>query len=144
MTDSNLPLVVKNEDRLLSATPAAIDLARELAKEGHSLEGIATALGIPRRTLFDLRKRQPELDAAVREGATVFEHVLVSALVRQALEGYAPAAMFLLKTRFGYREGEALDAEQARPSVVINLPAAMSPEDYRRLISLEQEPPRVD
>lgn len=71
-------------------------------------EQLADALGIPRRTFVDIRKRDERVDAAYRKGrATVLGNVARN-LVTQALAGNISAAIFYLKTQGGWSESKHL------------------------------------
>lgn len=52
----------------LEAEKRDIDLARKLAESGLPISAIAVAMGIAENTLAKLRKKSPELDAALKGG----------------------------------------------------------------------------
>jgi hypothetical protein len=56
---------------------------------------------------------------------------LVGKLYEKAMRGQDVPILFLLKTVFGYAEGAPLG--DARPQVIINLPAAVPLEQYRTI-----------
>lgn len=110
----------------------AAERIRELAKEGHSTVAIARQLGVGRKTLDKWRAEFPELDEAYREGADCERYMLHSLLVAKARAGNIVAAMFLLKARHGYREGDQSD-QAGRANITINLPGAMSLAQFRSI-----------
>lgn len=82
----------------------------------------------------NVRERQPEVQEALDRGRAKEHDALAAKLYETAMEGNVIAGMFLLKARHGYREGEPLKGGGSNVQVNINLPAAMTPEDYRRMI----------
>jgi hypothetical protein len=119
-----------------------IDYTRvvDLASNGNSLRTIAEELGIRWGTFLRRRKEDEELEAAIQTGRGREESALAGRLYRIAMEGSdrdaSRAIMFLLKCRSGWREGEEVDRRGAvSVGVSITLPAALSIEDYQRLIS---------
>jgi hypothetical protein len=97
---------------------------RELASEGHSLLGIANMLGTSPDTLRRWMKEQPELREQYDLGRERERLTLTNILYQKALAGDAISAMFLLKARHGYKEGEQ-PADAGRVNVTIQLPAAL-------------------
>lgn len=101
---------------------------RALAADGFTIRGIAAALGTTQDTLRDRWFiEHPELREAMELGREDERHALHNKLYRTAIEGSGKeamvAAMFLLKARHGYREGE--QSEQAnRVAITFNLPGA--------------------
>ncbi len=57
---------------------------------------------------------------------------LHNALYSKAMNGDGPSAMFLLKARHGYREGDQRE-EGNRVAITFNLPGAMTAEQYKAL-----------
>ncbi len=111
--------------------PAGVALVRKLAAESYPLRSIARVLGIGLGTFQRLMDRQEEVRAALEEGRAEEERALVADLRTASTKGNIVAAIFLLKARHGYREGDALDQ---RPNVIINLPDAATPEAYLRMV----------
>lgn len=107
----------------------AAERIRALSAEGHSTVGIAQQLGVGRKTLDKWRAQFPELDEAYREGVERERYELHSGLVQKAKAGNIVAAMFLLKARHGYREGDQ-GGQDNRVQIQIALPAAMSLEQF--------------
>lgn len=107
-------------------------LVERMAAGGHSDAAIAKALKMNRETFRFCRRRQPELEEALQRGRSAEEHTLVAKLHEAALAGNVVAAIFLLKSRHGYRDqGNASDE---RPNIIINLPDANSTDAYLRRI----------
>ncbi|WP_324754029.1 hypothetical protein [Roseovarius sp. Pro17] len=50
------------------------------------------------------------------------------------MDGNVTAVIFALKARHSYRTGEPLEGSAVQ--VNINLPSAMTPEDYRKLVDV--------
>jgi hypothetical protein len=67
---------------------------------------------------------------AYERGRAEMEHSLVDGLRKSAAKGYAPAAMFLLKTQFGYRENDPVIPQQQN-AIIITLPDSLSPEQWQ-------------
>ncbi len=118
-----------------AVTEAGCQVVKQVLSAGGGLDSAATALGMARVTLTDCARRQADLRQAIQAGNAALEERLVGSLLKQALDGFAPAAMFLLKTRFRYRETGPPDGGDERSvSVNINIPAPMTDADFRRLI----------
>ena len=110
----------------------AMERIRQLSAEGHSTVAIAQQLGVGRKTLDKWRTEFPELDEAYREGVDRERFTLHSKLVEKAKAGNIVAAMFLLKARHGYREGDQAD-HSGRVNVTIALPGAMTLQQFTAL-----------
>jgi hypothetical protein len=117
------------------ATERAVGAVEAAAAAGVSTAGIAALLGCSREALRQMRERQPELDAALSRGLASFEAELVGHLVAAMRKGAFVPAIFLLKARFGYREG---DAPESKPNIIINLPDAMAPAAYLDMLAKRQ------
>jgi hypothetical protein len=64
---------------------------------------------------------------------------LVNVLFERAMKGDIVPNLFLLKTRFGYREGDQPQDQQ--PRIIINLPgAAASLDDWAKAITVAPGP----
>lgn len=95
------------------------------AADGHSVLGIAHALGTSPDTLRKWFDADPTLKEAFDKGRERERHALHNMLYRQAMEGAnATAAMFLLKARHGYREGDTGD-QANRVHITFSLPGAL-------------------
>jgi hypothetical protein len=122
---------LKRAGRKPTKPPAnAADRIRALSSDGFSVVGVAAGMGIAHATLYSWFEAHPELKAAFDEGREAERHTLHNKLYRLAVEGgHASAAMFLLKSRHGYREGDQND-QGGRVNVTIALPGAMSLQQF--------------
>lgn len=137
----------KQEGAPYMVTPEGVALIEKLASEGYSNARIASQLGIDRKTLTDIRKRQPEVQEAIDRGKAADEQVLTDELRRRALApgGSDAALFFYLKCKHGWREGDARDGGGGTVNVqIIQLPAAMSREQYMASLPPPSEVPPGD
>lgn len=115
-------------------TEAGVALVEQWAGAGATKRAIAARLRISDDSLRRIADRQPEVAQALAAGGMVHESLLVDKLTEAAKQGGRDgiiAAIFLLKARHGWREGEGRDGAAVTTNVqVINLPAAMTPEQY--------------
>jgi hypothetical protein len=111
--------------------PGAADKVKELASEGHSTVGIAERFNVSVDTFNRWTDEDPELKFALDKGREKERYTLHNSLYMAATEGgNASAAMFLLKSRHGYREGD--QSEQGnRVSITFALPGAMPLNDFK-------------
>lgn len=101
-----------------------------LAADGFSMVGVARGLGTSQDTLRKWFDADPALKEAFDQGRERERQTLHNMLYRQATEnGNATAAMFLLKARHGYREGDQGETGN-RVSINFTLPGAMSMKDF--------------
>jgi hypothetical protein len=115
----------------------AAERIRALSAEGHSTVGIAQQLGVGRKTLDKWRNEFPELEEAYREGQERERYTLHNVLVEKAKAGNIVAAIFLLKARHKYVEGDQGD-QSGRANITINLPGALSLQQFTALSNKEQ------
>ena len=120
-------------------TKAGLEQVRKDAAQGLSNATIAARLGIDRHTLLDVRRRQCEVEEALQRGRGKLEDSLTESLLSAALSGNVVAAIWLTKARLGWHETGPRDGG-ARVNVQINLPAAMTEKDYRRVIDVAATP----
>lgn len=114
----------------LSPPANALARIRDLAADGFSKIGVARRLGVARDTFDRWLDENPEMQIAFDEGRECERWALHNLLYRQAMEqGNATAAMFLLKARHGYREGDQSD-QAGRVNVTIALPGAMTLQQF--------------
>lgn len=108
----------------------ATDIILSLAADGFSVIGVAHRMGVGKDTFNHWLDEFPDLRDAFDKGRESERHALHNLLYRQAMEkGNATAAMFLLKARHGYREGDQSD-QGARVNVTIALPGAMTLQQF--------------
>ena len=114
-----------------TAPPAgAIDRIRDLAADGFSVIGTAQRMGVGKDTFNRWLTDYPDLKDAFDQGRETERYALHNMLYRQAMEkGNATAAMFLLKARHGYREGDQ-STQDSRVNVTIALPGAMTLQQF--------------
>ena len=106
---------------------------RALAATGHNVRGIAGYFGVSTETFHRWMEEDTEIAEQFAAGREQERMVLHNALFVQATQkGNSSAAMFLLKARHGYREGDQSD-QSNRVQVVFNLPGAMTPEQYKTI-----------
>lgn len=113
------------------APPAnAAEQILALAADGFSVVGVADRLGVSKDTLARWFDEQPALKEAFDHGRENERRALHNKLYRLAMENdHAAAAMFLLKARHGYREGDQSD-HCNRVNVTIALPGAMTLQQF--------------
>ncbi|PNS07837.1 hypothetical protein [Solilutibacter silvestris] len=117
----------------------AEDKVRAWASEGTNVKGIARSLGVSLETFNVWMDRHQSLRDAFEEGRETERKMLHSALYQLAVGGDKIAAMFLLKSRHGYREGD--QSEQAnRVNVTFNLPGAMPLDQFKKGRVIEHDP----
>lgn len=117
---------------------SALEKVERWARESASKGAIARRLGMCPKTFRVLMEQDPELRAAYDDGVEAEHQELVSALKGQMHNSPVPA-IFLLKTRHGYREGD--QSEQAnRVSITFNLPGAQPLDAFKRGQVIEHSP----
>ncbi len=107
---------------------AAHEVVRNLRANGCAQATIASALGMPAATFRDVLDRDEALADPYGTGTAEMHDELVNILMKQARDGYAPAAMFLLKTSHGYRENTPVVPVDARQINILIPPAATAEE----------------
>jgi hypothetical protein len=105
---------------------------RALSATGFSMRGIAAHFGTTYDTLTRWLDEYDELQEAFKIGRDQERYALHNALYLKAMNGDGPAAMFLLKSRHGYREGDQSD-QANRVAITFNLPGATKAEDYGKV-----------
>ncbi len=121
------PHEVQMTTKVPKGAPAKV---KRWASESAGIHVIARRLGMDHKTFRVLMEQNPELRAAYDEGVEAEHQELLSALKRQLDNGPVPA-IFLLKCRHGYREGD--QSEQAnRVSITFNLPGAQPLAAFKR------------
>jgi len=116
--------------------PDAAALIEDLAADGFSKVGVARRMGVARETFSRWLDEHPELQDAFDTGREKERYALHNMLYRLAVEEKDKiAAIFLLKSRFGYREGDQGD-QSNRVSINFTLPGALKPEAF----TVENEP----
>lgn len=113
-----------------------LKIVEELAARGVAVPTIAKALRMGKETFRRVRDRQPEVQEALDRGRAIEHDRLVAKLHELAMDGNVTAVIFALKARHSYREGEPLEGGGSAVQVNINLPSAMTPEDYRKMVDV--------
>jgi hypothetical protein len=120
--------------------PAERALIEEASAKGCTLETIAGRLGMSRRTLSRRLKDDEAAGEAFARGRAREEEALVGALFAAATDPrhrqQVAAACFLLKARHGYVDLGAPQPAEARVHIELTLPAALSPEQYQRVLEV--------
>jgi hypothetical protein len=121
------------EDKITAGRPRkvapadAADVIRQACATGASKVGVAMALGCDFSVLSRWLDEDSTLQAAFAEGRETerktLHNVLYSAAISGTDKGALIAAMFLLKARHGYQEGQQ-EGQANRVSVTFNIPAA--------------------
>jgi hypothetical protein len=109
-----------------------------LAASGHSVVGIARGLNTSKDIVHRWCEEDPALAEALARGREAERFALHNVLYRAARRGNIVAAMFLLKARHGYREGDQSDAAN-KVSITFALPGAMSADEFK-VIEHETKP----
>lgn len=110
--------------------PDAAARIEKLSATGHSVVGIAKALRVGRDTFGRWMDEHPTLREAMERGREMERRELHNVLYRAATEqGNIIAAMFLLKARHGYREGDQGDFAN-KVQIIFGLPGAVPMNEY--------------
>lgn len=117
------------------------DKVRRWAAEGSPQKVMARRLGVGVATLKRWLEENETLQAAYDEGVEE-EHQLCLQSLRSHMATSPTPAIFLLKTRHGYREGDQT-GQANKVQVTFNIPAAASRDDWvsARVIDVEPEQP---
>jgi hypothetical protein len=111
-----------------------LETIRDLASRGYSEKDIARALGMSATTWTRIKNDTSAAQDALDDGRSVEHQKLYSKLMEKAMAGDIVAILFALKCRHGYRE--TLDVTQSNQvSIVFQLPGALKPDQYAKLIS---------
>jgi hypothetical protein len=90
-------------------------IERAINEYGATKEAIAEALGCDVKTFNAWLLRHEEIRTVFEKAKSAEEAKLVGLLYGQAMKGYAPAAMFLLKTRHSYRDAGTIPGQSDDP-----------------------------
>lgn len=116
------------------------DKVRRWAADGTPQKVMARRLGVGPNTLRDWIRDNDRIRAAYDEGIEEEHQVLLQSL-RSHMASSPTPAIFLLKTRHGYREGDQT-GQANRVEVTFNLPGAASKDDWlsARVIDVDPTP----
>lgn len=120
----------------------AADKIKHWASEAASVKAIARRLGVSLETLNTWMDRYPKLREAMDEGREEEHQMLFQALVKQLDKSPTPA-IFLLKARHGYREGDQTETAN-RVSINFTLPGAMPLEHFKKGRVIDHDKPDAD
>lgn len=123
----------------VTIAPAGLALIERLAGEGQDGRTIAKRLGIAYAVLTKLRKAAPDVADAFESGHAVLADEITHTLLAHARKGNVVAAIFLAKTRLGWRETGPAD-NSTKVAVQINLPGAMDVKSYAKAITAKVVP----
>jgi hypothetical protein len=108
-----------------------LEIIRKLGARGVRESDIWKALGLSYKSWSRIKRENDEARLALEEARMMEHDDLYGVLYDKAVKGDSTAAMFLLKTRHGYKEGaEQVTANQV--NVKITLPSSMRPEQYAK------------
>ena len=79
--------------------PDSLILLEGWARDGLTYEQIANNVGIDTSTLWDWRKKDPNISNALKKGREVVDFEVENALLKNAMEGNVTAQIFWLKNR---------------------------------------------
>lgn len=109
--------------------PNAAQRIREATARGCNRRGVAMALGCNVDVLVRWLDEHAELKEAFDDGRENERAALHGKLFEAAMNGAVVPALFLLKARHGYREGEQ-ESQANRVSVTFNIPGALPLDKY--------------
>ena len=138
MTKRQLVKRAKTADRKVSITPEGIREIETLAANGVALGSIAKHLGINRDTFIRLRKDHDEIADAVEVGRSDLETEMVGVLTESARKGNIVAAMFILKSIRGFKEGTPREVIN-KTEVNITIGKALSQKEFEKIVELPPE-----
>lgn len=109
--------------------PDAAERIELAASKGATMTGIAHHVGVNAQTMRRWFDEHAELKEAFDRGREKERMVLHNTLYVAAEGGNIVAAMFLLKSRHGYREGDQGDLGN-RLNITFNIPGAVKASEY--------------
>jgi hypothetical protein len=110
-----------------------------MARQGLRESTAATALGVPLNEFRRVITKNPEAKALWQEALSVERDMLINALFNKAMEGDSKSAQFLLAARHGMSEKQT-ESVGERVNITFQLPAALSPDQYTKLVKVTEEP----
>lgn len=119
--------------------PGSRDALLSMAGNGLRESTAATALGVPLHEFRRVIAKNPEAKALWQEALSVERDALLNALFNRAIEGDTKAAQFLLAARHGMSEKQT-EAIGERVNITFQLPAALSHEQYTKLLHPAEQP----
>lgn len=119
--------------------PGSRDALLSMARNGLRESTAATALGMPLNEFRRVIAKNPEAKALWQEALSVERDALLNALFNKAMEGDSKSAQFLLAARHGMSEKQT-ETVGERVNITFQLPAALSPDQYTKLVKSNDEP----
>lgn len=133
--------VVQGSEPRADLTDEGLALLEALAAEGCDQRTLAARLGISPATLREMRERDEQVALAWGRGlarlADELTHILLTH-ARGVGKGAVVAAIFLAKARLGWREGAPAEGHTQAVQVNIQIPPAMSAEEFRAIVERGQ------
>jgi hypothetical protein len=96
---------------------------------------IADCLEVPRRTFFEILKRDEEVAALYKKHKSDKVAEVASNLVNKAIGGDTTAAIFFLKTQAGWSENKLNAAE--KPQIQINVNSLIKEKEVQPIIDVQ-------
>lgn len=90
-------------------TPEQIDQIEKMSGLGLTVEQIGQLLGVSKATFDRAAKREAVVREALERGRNKAQLSIVKSAYSQAAAGNTAMTIFLLKTRYGYRETERVE-----------------------------------
>ena len=131
------PLVVqaRTAGRKLSITDEGMKVIEKLAANGVALGTIAKCIGMNGQTFYRLRRDNEEIASVVEVGRSALETEMVGLLVKAARKGSQIAAMFILKSMRGFKEGQAREIVN-KTEINITMGKAMSQDEFNKIVEI--------
>jgi len=118
--------------------PDALETIEKLASRGVRETDIARALGVSWGVYWRIKNENEAVKKTLEQARMIEHDALFGQLYEKAMKGDSTAAMFLLKTRHGYREGaDVVAANQV--NVKITLPGSMKPDEYKKMMEVKTD-----
>jgi len=118
---------------------AELQTVAAMAAAGARQEDIARRLGCDPKTWRRIRERDERVLEAFERGRSELHAELASKLIEKAKQGETAPLIFLLKAMFSYREHAPVPIQHDHV-VRIELPPALTPEQYREVKALPVPP----
>ena len=145
VTKGTLPGRVKHPDEKLIAgrplkvcPPDALQVITAACAGGATKTGVAMALGCSNVVLERWLHEQPELKEALIQGREKERQTLHDVLTNAAKGGNIVSAIFLLKARHGYVEGQQ-ENQANRVSVTFNIPGATPLDKFNNTMVIDND-----
>lgn len=111
-----------------------------LASHGAREPTIAKGLGLSWRVWRRLKEQSETVRNALRVGRMIDAEEIACKLREKAVGGNIVAMIAYLKMVHGYRDAGPTEAGEAPVRISITLPAALTPEQYREMVTIDAAP----